>query len=293
MMKKSNRIAAISVCAAFLFAMASLVGTAQAQQDEPSVAQPAPAPPIPTLQSPAWRFSPSAFQLGFAQSAADDEREIRRSFQETMIERERATRRQQEAVMQLERAVRIKQEGFLGRVNVLRTRQVGLHGATFSQEDREFLGEELPGSLKLLEELEAEDSDWNRTRKTEVGMRIRVMIQELKRIAKDDAASYESQKMIFRFDVQGLSLDIRSEDLAVAIRKTKAKDEREDLIKTLKKVLDDAFNAHEQHREYKARMIEAELEEIRSLLDRRKKNRRLILERRLALLTGQSDELEW
>jgi hypothetical protein len=57
--------------------------------------------------------------------------------------------------------------------------------------------------------------------------------------------------------------------------------------------ISELFALKMKQQEMGAAMIERELKEIHSLIEKRKKNREQIIERKLRELTGQEDELGW
>lgn len=69
--------------------------------------------------------------------------------------------------------------------------------------------------------------------------------------------------------------------------------EKQELRTQLRSLLDETFEVSQEIREYEAKEIEAELERIRRLLEQRRENKSIIIDRRLQELTKGVDPYEW
>jgi len=87
--------------------------------------------------------------------------------------------------------------------------------------------------------------------------------------------------------------EFRSQDLSRRIREAGKGPEKEKLVKDLTGVVGQLFELREKQRAEEAARIEQELQKIRSLLEERRKNRDLIIERRVKQLMGEEDTLNW
>ena len=97
----------------------------------------------------------------------------------------------------------------------------------------------------------------------------------------------------FKREKETHHLEFRSQDLSRRIREAGKGPEKEKLVKDLTGVVGQLFELREKQRAEEAARIEQELQKIRSLLEERKKNRDLIIERRVKQLMGEEDTLNW
>jgi len=68
---------------------------------------------------------------------------------------------------------------------------------------------------------------------------------------------------------------------------------REKAIARLRKLLSEAFNMRQEEMRTEMHELEEALTRVKTLVEKRQKNRDLIIERRIKELTGELDHLEW
>ncbi len=88
-------------------------------------------------------------------------------------------------------------------------------------------------------------------------------------------------------------LEREAEELAESMEDVEDKGRKDNLERELRSVLDEAFEISIRIREREADQIHEELVEIRTLLEKRRKNKEAIIERRLAELLEGVDPYEW
>lgn len=99
-------------------------------------------------------------------------------------------------------------------------------------------------------------------------------------------------KEIFEREKKMNNLEIKTEVLAFKYQQAKAADKA--AIKSeLKARLGELFELREKDRQYQIAQLEKELEELKSSLEFRKKNKELVISRRLQELLGEDKYLDW
>lgn len=88
------------------------------------------------------------------------------------------------------------------------------------------------------------------------------------------------------------ALDRKSEDQAEAVQRAEGED-REHALAALRGTLGEAFAIKQALMREDLAHLERELKELKNLIEKREKNGDAIIERRLSVLTGEEDELEW
>jgi hypothetical protein len=89
------------------------------------------------------------------------------------------------------------------------------------------------------------------------------------------------------------ALNVSSDVLVWRIHNTEKGPEKQKLVKELTGVVNQIFEVREKRRAEEAERLEQELKKIRSLLEERRKNREVIIERRVRELMGEDDALHW
>lgn len=89
-----------------------------------------------------------------------------------------------------------------------------------------------------------------------------------------------------------LEKEVYSQALALKYKNAKSS-EKEALKKELTKAVAELFNQKEKERAAEVQMLEQQLQELKTQLEMRQKNRDLIIKRRVEELIGVPDYLEW
>jgi hypothetical protein len=87
--------------------------------------------------------------------------------------------------------------------------------------------------------------------------------------------------------------EVRSGMLAWRIKRTDDDQEREQLKRQLRQVLERGFDLSQELREYEARAIERELARVWETLEKRREHRETIIDRRYQELVHDEDPYEW
>ncbi len=94
----------------------------------------------------------------------------------------------------------------------------------------------------------------------------------------------------FKLFKQEMELDRRSHELAGEYRDASTS-QREDIKKDIEKVVDQQFEVRQQHRQLGLKRLEQELQQVRNSIERRNQARKQIVEKRVAELLGQEEDL--
>ncbi|HHL73101.1 MAG TPA: hypothetical protein ENJ29_11385 [Bacteroidetes bacterium] len=148
-------------------------------------------------------------------------------------------------------------------------------------------------TLAWIEEADAELAADLAKLKTESPQRYRITIRrmnmtrrKLDRLRERDQERFALQKKIH-------IMEAKTRMLGTRYRKSDDDAEKERLQADLKKILTELFDLREQDRGREVQRLEKELARLRQSLEKRRKNKERIIERRLAELTGMTDDLRW
>lgn len=108
-------------------------------------------------------------------------------------------------------------------------------------------------------------------------------VQELQRT---DPEAYESMK-------KERSLEMESFEIGEQIRATEDPAKRDELKAKLKPILAELFDLREKHKDQEIKRLEKELNRLKEQVERRRKNKDAIVERRLRELSGEQLDDEW
>ena len=101
----------------------------------------------------------------------------------------------------------------------------------------------------------------------------------------------EEKEMIER-EMQVLEYEILTESLAIKYKKASGS-EKETVKKDLKENLSNLFDVKEQRREAEVKMLEEEIKKLKLKIASRKKNKEIIVRRRVEELLGDDEVFEW
>ena len=162
------------------------------------------------------------------------------------------------------------------------------------ERDLKQLKKDCPNLIKLYEmmltELEGIDED------AEDAEYLFDEMRELEEGMHDLLMTREHEPKMYELEAKATDLEALSEILSVEIHQAKErkKGSEKKLVDKLRKLLNEEFEARESLRRHEADMIAVELEEIKSLLKKRRENKDKIIEYRILELTKGRDELlEW
>ena len=161
-----------------------------------------------------------------------------------------------------------------------------LGAIVFAERSRVMIADEFPRTAAELKRLVESGEPAARAKALELQRQLAEQAQDLRELKRSDPEAYEQAKKVYR-------LDVDSELLGQAYRKSSDEKVRAQLLKQLQQVLEQAFDARMVMRERKANRIEQELKEIRELLASRAANREQIIERRRNKLLGVEDAMDW
>ena len=155
----------------------------------------------------------------------------------------------------------------------------------------EFIMEKLPEFAARMEEMEEEIDDKSISPRAkldlyrealnmfDVAQHYRILLERF----PDSAKTLHSQ----------MELELEAQKLADRYHDTASEEEKSKIEKSIRTVLADSFEISQTLREQEAVEIEKELEYIRANLQERRKNRELIIGRRLHELLYGEDPFEW
>jgi hypothetical protein len=110
--------------------------------------------------------------------------------------------------------------------------------------------------------------------------------RNLVRLRRERPDSFDQQVKMFKLEVKAL-------ELARQARGAKDAHSTEGARSELQKVLEDLFDQRESQQRREIEDMERRLREMKERLESRKANRASIIDRRIAQLLGESDDLEW
>lgn len=147
---------------------------------------------------------------------------------------------------------------------------------------KQFLEEYAPEMLPHLGHLQEHDKEAFR----ETVDDIREKIYELVGIYEISEQAAERMLNIYR-------MEFKSRMLADKIRNTQDPEQREAMIHEMRKLLDNLFEQRLSISEMQAKQLEKELHEVRTMLEKRRHNKHLIIERHMQEILHTGDELSW
>jgi len=161
----------------------------------------------------------------------------------------------------------------------------------FNKDVEAFLKKELPGATAHLEQFRARakspTASWQqKLRYYEAQIFLAEIAEELYDAKEDMPKVYGKLR-------EAKTLEIQAEVLADRYRASRVGEERKNLKKEIRKLLENAFKISQEIREMEAKQIEEELKEISSMLHKRWENRDFIIDRRLHELIDDEDPYEW
>ena len=151
------------------------------------------------------------------------------------------------------------------------------------EEVMEFLEKNIPIYYKQMKELKKDDE----MEYEEVLDEARMQLEDYNQMLE---YSPEEAKLYLRIEV----LNSEAGVLAEKYSKSEKKSEKEGIKKKLSANLDEVFDSHIKIRMMEVEMLSEEINEIKSMVEKRKSNKDKIIDRRLTeLLSAQDDELDW
>jgi hypothetical protein len=111
-------------------------------------------------------------------------------------------------------------------------------------------------------------------------------MMELKKLQKSDPDAYKDS-------IKAIQLDEKSMELSKKYRETNNKDEKNKILGELKVVLNELFDLREKERERRIKQLEDEIKHLKDLLASRRKNKDVIIQKKIDELTGKSEQTEW
>jgi len=111
-------------------------------------------------------------------------------------------------------------------------------------------------------------------------------MMELKQMKKSDPEAYKDA-------IKAMQLDEKTIELSKKYRDSNNKDEKNKIMGELKTVLSTLFDLREKERERKIKQLEEEIKHLKDLLASRRKNKEIIIQKKLDELTGKSEKTEW
>ncbi|HOZ45720.1 MAG TPA: hypothetical protein PLO37_07975 [Candidatus Hydrogenedentes bacterium] len=156
---------------------------------------------------------------------------------------------------------------------------------------RAFLREELPEAMELLERKTAESERPGAP--IESKFEVCEMARHLARTVEELRDAREHRPEAFMKMKEFKQLELQSMLLAEEYHRQPEAEAREQLQQKIREVLDRGFVVSQELRELEAKAIQGELDEISNLLERRRENRELIIDRRMQQLLHGTDPYEW
>ena len=197
---------------------------------------------------------------------------------ETVPERE--LQRQLEERLQAEEELRREYLQATRRVDELRN---PLH--VLPEAQRAFVSRKFPMFVELMQQLQQERSAEALHELREYQEAMTHHLAELMGLKREFPDGYELKKILIA--------DFNCERLSEQIQQLPTGKERDQHVEKLKSLVEAAFELKQKQRKMEAEQIERELQEIRSLIQKRDQHRAIIVGRRLQELSGQHDLYEW
>lgn len=144
------------------------------------------------------------------------------------------------------------------------------------------LKEGAPELAAKLEPLFKDNSEENRR----IAHGLLEQARHLVRLRRERPDSFESQVKMFK-------LEVKAVELARQVRGAEDVHQTEGVRGELEKVLEDLFDLREAQQRQEVEEMERRLREMKERLESRKANRATIVERRIAQLLGETDDLDW
>ncbi len=112
------------------------------------------------------------------------------------------------------------------------------------------------------------------------------IMTEIKELAKIDTEAHKDS-------LKAVKLEDESIKLSKQYRKATGEDEKGQITKKLKTILNELFDLREKERTRRIKQLEQELTRLKESLNKRKKNKDTIVQQRLDELTGKKENLQW
>lgn len=161
----------------------------------------------------------------------------------------------------------------------------------YSQMIHEYLDSELPKALEIRKQFEhdiqALTEEVQNLKLNEFEKELGDIFRDLKRVERDAPEILPRVKEIHVLELEG-------EALAQQIQGLPAGDKQRDRLEAqLRENLEKAFDLSQEVRQSEAGKVEAELKEMRQLLEKRQENRTAIVDRRLYEMIHERDPYAW
>jgi hypothetical protein len=161
-----------------------------------------------------------------------------------------------------------------------------MRGMAVSAEDREkamaWLKEFEPVRLERLSQIKKEHpQDFERSLN-----QVAAEIRDLLVLKQNDAKRYEQR-------VEQRKLDYRATEIAEKVRGAGENQDTEAQREELKGILEKLFDLREADREQELKRLEEELARVKDSMKKRRDAKAKIVERRIAELLGEEDDLKW
>lgn len=145
-----------------------------------------------------------------------------------------------------------------------------------------FIQKYMPSNYETLREIKEADPG----RYNQILLENYRIMTELKELAKIDTEAYKDS-------LKAVKLEDESLKLAKHYRKATGEDEKGQITKKLKTILNELFVLREKERGRRIKQLEQELARLKESLNNRKKNKDTIVQQRLDELTGKKENLQW
>lgn len=161
-----------------------------------------------------------------------------------------------------------------------------------TKERQEFLKKEVPATIEWLEQVREAAKSVGATlemqfRAAETPIHLGHLAQQLQEIKRFAPAEYEWHRKLHNTDAQ-------TEIVALTFRRAEGDDDRRELAKELRELLEKGFDLHQRMREQEVlEALGAQRARLIQRSEERKKDRNTIIERRFAQLTEGFDPFEW
>ncbi len=145
-----------------------------------------------------------------------------------------------------------------------------------------FIQKYMPSNYEMLREIKEADPG----RYNQILLENYRIMTELKELAKIDTEAYKDS-------LKAIKLEDESIRLAKQYRKATGEDEKGQITKKLKTILNELFDLREKERARRIKQLEQELTRLKESLNSRKKNKDTIVQQRIDELTGKKENLQW
>ena len=161
----------------------------------------------------------------------------------------------------------------------------------FSEEVEGFLAEVLPEALEHVHAMAAQVEE--ALASPEIRRQLYETKMHLAQMARQLSSARHTDPEMFERIREQQRLEMQSHLLAEEFHRTDSEEARQRIREELREIIEQGFALSQEIREFEAAQIERELDKVRTMLEKRRQNKQIIIERRMHELLENDDPFKW